>query len=422
MKSRFVVEGLAGHKKLRGTIAVKGAKNAALKALAATVLFEDTVPFENLPDIEDVKRMQELLAGLLAPSEVEGPVLKKDIAERLRASIVLTGPTLARYGTVTVPFPGGCVLGERPIDLFLEGFRAMGATVKEQDDLFVISGSSTSLGAGKLRGAKIFFPSVSVTATETLMLAAVLADGQTMLQNAAMEPEIGALIEYLNLCGADIAGAGTPTITINGTGGTLLRAQGRAYITPPDRIETGSFVILAALAGDEVTITDCEPRHVDALLVLMRRAGVTVEVGNNFITIKQGPTLLKSVSVRTHEYPGFPTDLQAPMAVFLTQCQGEATILETIFDGRFRYADDLVRMGATITVMNPHKILIKGPTPLTRKELESPDLRGGLAYLIAATVAEGTSTIDNAYLIDRGYEHIEERLQKLGLNIQREEV
>ncbi len=406
MKSKFIVEGLAGAHALRGEIAVKGAKNAALKALAATVLFDDEVPFENLPDIEDVKRMQELLAGGL-------PVLKKEIAERLRASIVLTGPALARYGTVTFPFPGGCVLGERPIDLFLEGFRAMGASVEEKDDLFTIS--------GKLKGAKIFFPSVSVTATETLMLAAVLAEGETVLENAAMEPEIGVLVRYLNECGADIKGADTPLLTITGTGGTLLHAGGKAYVTPPDRIETGSFVILAALAGSEVKITDCEPRHVDALLVLMRRAGVQIETGKDFITVRSGGPY-KSVSVRTHEYPGFPTDLQAPMAVFLTQCQGEATILETIFDGRFRYADDLIRMGADITVMNPHKIWIKGPRTLTDKQLESPDLRGGLAYLIAAAVAEGTSTVDNAYLIDRGYEHIEERFQKLGLNIKRAQV
>ena len=407
MKSRFVVEGLGGKKTLRGEIAVKGAKNAALKALAASVLFDDAVAIENLPDIEDVKRMQELLAGGL-------PVLKKEIAERLRASIVLTGPALARYGTVTFPFPGGCVLGERPIDLFLEGFKKLGAKVEEKDDLFIIT--------GKLKGARIFFPSVSVTATETLMMATVLAEGETVLENAAMEPEIGTLIRYLNACGAHIEGADTPTLVIKGTGGKLLHSSGLPYITPPDRIETGSFVLLAALAGEEVKVTNCEPLHVDALLALLRRAGVNIEIGKSHICIKQNTSIYRSVSVRTHEYPGFPTDLQAPMAVFLTQCQGEATILETIFDGRFRYADDLSRMGADITVMNPHKILIKGPTPLSRKELESPDLRGGLAYIIAAAVAEGTSTIDNAYLIDRGYERIENRLQNLGLNIKREQI
>src|SRR3989338_3621190 len=229
MKSRFVVDGIGEKKTLSGTIAVKGAKNAALKALSASVLFDDALAIENLPDIEDVKRMQELLAGGL-------PVLKKEIAERLRASIVLTGPTLARYGTVTFPFPGGCVLGERPIDLFLEGFKKFGAKVEEKDELFTIS--------GKLTGARIFFPSVSVTATETLMLAAVLAEGETELQNSAMEPEIVTLIGYLNACGATIEGAGSSTLTIHGNSGKLLRAEGKPYVVPPDRIEAGSFILL----------------------------------------------------------------------------------------------------------------------------------------------------------------------------------
>ena len=200
-----------------------------------------------------------------------------------------------------------------------------------------------------------------------------------------------------------------------------MHSNGLPYVTPPDRIETGSFVLLAALAGDGVRVTCCEPKHLGALFTLLRRAGVKLEVGEDSVLVKDGGPY-KAVSVRTHEYPGFPTDLQAPMAVFLTQCEGEATILETIFDRRFRYVDDLIRMGAGITVMNPHKILIKGPRALSRKELESPDLRGGLAYIIATAIAEGTSTIDNAYLIDRGYECIEERLQKLGLNIKREGV
>jgi len=413
--SRFIVEGLAGKKTLQGEIEIKGAKNAALKALPATVLFEDTMPIENLPEIEDVKRMQELLAGLSG-----GPVLNKQIAERLRASIVLTGPVLARWGEVTFPYPGGCVLGERPIDLFLQGFKALGAEVEEKDDLFHFKATS-----GKLKGARIFFPFVSVTATETLMLAAVLAEGETVLQNAAMEPEIPILAEYLNSCGANIAGAGTPTITIKGTGGTLLRANGKAFVTPPDRIEAGSFVILAALAGKKVKVSHCEPKHMSALLALLRRADVDFEVGKDFITVFGGNkenSAYKMVSARTHEYPGFPTDLQAPYALFMTQCSGEGTLLETIFDSRFQYVEALGLMGADITVMNPQKILIRGPRALSRKVLEGPDLRAGLAYLIAATVATGTSTINNAYVIDRGYERIEERLKKLGLNITREEI
>jgi UDP-N-acetylglucosamine 1-carboxyvinyltransferase len=415
INQQFTVEGLAGKKTLSGEIVVGGAKNAATKALAASILFEDELTYKNLPDIEDVKRMQELLA-IAKQGSVLNPVMDKTISERMRSSIVMTGPLLARTGTVTFPFPGGCVLGERPIDLFLEGFKAMGASVEERDDLFVVTAMDK-----KLKGAHITFPFVSVTATETLMLAAVLAEGETMLENAAMEPEIPHLAEFLNSCGAHIEGAGTSVIKI--AGGGLLKAEGKAFVTPPDRIEAGSFVILAALAGREVTIKHCEPKHMGALITLLTRAGAPLEVGNDYIKVSAGEvpnSAFKLVSVRTHEYPGFPTDLQAPMAVFLSQASGEGTILETIFDGRFRYADDLVRMGADITVMNPHKILIKGPHALSRKELESPDLRGGLAYIIAAAVATGTSTISNAYVIDRGYEHIEERLQKLGLNIKRE--
>lgn len=410
--SKFLVEGLAGKKTLQGEVRVRGAKNAALKALPASVLFEDEVTYENLPHIEDVKRMQELLIALK-----DGPVLKKEIAERLRASVVLTGPVLARYGEVTFPYPGGCVLGERPIDLFVLGFTALGAEVKEEGDLFHIKAKS-----GKLKGAKIFFPFVSVTATETMMLAAVLAEGVTEIHNAAMEPEIPHLAAYLNACGAQIEGAGTSVIKI--IGGGLLKANGKPYVTLPDRIEAGSFIILAALAGKEVTITHCVPEHVGALLAVLRRAGVGIETGDTYVTVRgsKSNSEYKLTSVRTHEYPGFPTDLQAPMAVFMTQCAGEGTLLETIFDARFRYVDDLTRMGADITVMNPHKILVRGPSPLSRKDLEGPDLRAGLAYLIAAAVATGTSTISNAYVIDRGYEKIEERLQSLGLNIKREEI
>lgn len=405
MADTFIIEGLGGQKKLRGTIAVGGAKNSVLKALAATVLFEDEVPFERVPDIEDVKRMRELLESL----KIEPTVLRKDVAERMRASIVLTGPVLARYGSVSFPYPGGCVLGERPIDLFVDGYTAMGASVREEGDLFHISGALT--------GAHIAFPFVSVTATETLMMAAVLAQGETILENAAMEPEIPNLAEYLNACGAHIEGAGTSVIRI--TGGSLLRANGKPFMVPPDRIEAGSFVILAALAGEDVTVAQCEPMHMQALLTLLARAGVQLEVGKDHVRVTGGGPY-KSVAVRTHEYPGFPTDLQAPMTVFLSQAEGETTLLETIFDGRFRYVDDLVRMGADITVMNPHRILIRGPRTLTDKTLESPDLRAGLAYILAAVVAEGTSTIENAYVIDRGYEHIEERLQKLGINIKRQ--
>lgn len=407
MREKFIVEGLSGARTLTGEIPVRGAKNAVLKILPATILFTDEVELQNVPDIEDVKRMRELLEALKS----EPTVLRKDIAERFRASIVLTGPVLGRYGTVAFPFPGGCVLGERSIDLFLNGFKAMGAEVEEEESYFTLKAS------GKLRGAHIVFPLVSVTATETLMMAAVLAEGETVLENAAMEPEIEYLAQYLNACGARIEGAGTSRISVTGTG--LLTASGKPFVVPPDRIEAGSFVLLAALAGKDVTVSHCDPSWLSVPLALLRQAGVSIETTHNAIRVQGSGESYRMVSVRTHEYPGFPTDLQAPMAVFLSQCTGEGSLLETIFDGRFRYVDDLVTMGADMTVMNPHRVLIRGPKKLTRKNLESPDLRGGLAYLLAATVAEGTSAIDNAYLIDRGYERIEERLKALGLNITR---
>ncbi len=448
MRERFIVEGLAGEKKLKGDIAVCGAKNAALKFLAASILFEDDVRFSNMPDIEDVRRACELLRAAGAGVVVENGVvtvrqpvnndktnspapnplpregwgqealwrtdLDRTIACRMRASIVFTGPMLARAGQVSFPFPGGCVLGERPIDLFLKGFSILGADVSETEDNFTVR------AAQGLRGAKIFFPFISVTATETLILAAVLAHGETVIDNAATEPEIVSLVEMLNACGAHIEGVGTSSIRIFGTAGKLLSSNGKIFAVPPDRIEAGCFIVVAALAGNDVTIKKCEPKHLQVLLELLKQAGVNMEIGTDFVRIRATENPYKNVSVRTHEYPGFPTDLQAPMAIFLTQCVGDATILETIFDGRFRYAEDLIKMGADIIVMNPHKILVRGPKTLYHAKLESPDLRAGLAYIIAASIAHGTSAIDNAYLIDRGYERIEERLRGLGLNIKRE--
>lgn len=430
MKERFVIEGLAGRKTLKGELPVYGAKNMALKALAAAVLFDDKVVLENMPQIEDVERMGELLRTsgakvertnhtiTIEPPAQWSPQLEPSIAERIRASVVLTGPMLARAGEVRFPYPGGDVIGERPIDLFLSGYKAMGASIEEKDENFIIKAPQ-----GGLRGAEFFFPFISVTATEALMLAAVLANGETILHNAAMEPEIPPLAAFLNACGADIEGAGTPTIRIRGTGGKPLTAAGKTCRMIPDRIEAGSFVVLAALAGEEIIVKNCEPEHLGAFLAVLERAGVPLQVGKDFIAVRTGAMpneTFKAVSIKTHEYPGFPTDLQSPYAVFLTQVSGEATVLETIFDGRLRYAEDLAHMGADITIMNPHKMLVRGPKALSRKDLEGPDIRAGLAYILAAIVAAGTSTVDNAYVIDRGYEKIEDRLSSIGLGIRRE--
>ncbi|MBI2046480.1 MAG: UDP-N-acetylglucosamine 1-carboxyvinyltransferase [Parcubacteria group bacterium] len=430
MADAFLIKGLDGAKTLSGIIAVNGSKNAALPALALPFLFSDTVILENVPALEDIHRVEELLQSLgvlckkqkpnryeLTAQNVCNTTLSPDIAKRLRASILFTGPLLARFGRVSFPHPGGCVIGERPIDLFMEGFEKMGARVNEKNGMYDVIAPKNGL-----RGADIFFRTQSVTAAETFLMAAVLARGKTILRNVPVEPEIGELVSFLQSRGARISGAETHRLEI--IGGEPLSADGVAYSIIPDRIETGSFLILSALAGKKVTITRCNPEHVGSVIAHLRSSGVNLLVDEDTITItssraKRMQSFYKSISMKTHEYPGFPTDLQAPMAVFLTQADGEALIFETIFEGRLGYVPELVRMGAKIQDMGPHKIFIQGGTPLRGRELESPDLRAGLAFIIAALVAKGESIVHNAYSIDRGYEQIEKRLQKIGVSIKR---
>lgn len=438
---RFLVR---GGKKLRGEIAVRGAKNSALKIMAASLLFDGPVVAENVPQIEDVFRMKELLANLGAKIRVSGRKMRIDtgalrgsaftkaIAERLRASIVLVGPLLARRGEASFPYPGGCVIGRRPIDIFLDGWRAMGARVKEaKGNGFELSASpprfawrgrgGSALGgkAKKLKGADFTFRVVSVTGTEALMMTAVLAEGKTVLRNSALEPEIHTLADFLNASGAKIKGAGTPTIEIVGTGGKLLKAKG-VFRVIPDRIEAGSFLILGAALGKNIKVVGCEPNHMSALLTKLHDAGVVCEVGEDWVAVRH-PKKLSATNIQTREYPGFPTDLQAPFAVLMTQAEGESVIFETIFENRFGYIEDLKRMGADIFFSDPHRILVKGPTSLRGRDIESPDIRAGLAFVVASLLAGGQSTISNVYQIDRGYEKIDERLRKLGADIERVE-
>lgn len=432
LKEHFLISGLAGKKKLSGKVSIPGAKNATLKAMAAAILFEDEVSLSNVPMIEDVSRTADLLAELGAKVTTHGHLchietdginstdLSSEISKRLRASIVFSGPLMARFGKVSFPHPGGCVIGERPIDLFLEGFQKMGAKLSVEDEgertRYVLRAS-----AGKLRGAELFFRIQSVTGTETFLMAGVLAEGETVIKNAALEPEIVALADFLNSCGAKIEGAGTTTIRIRG--GKLLFSRGKKFEIPPDRIDAGSFLILSALVGKDVEITNCNPAHLESLIDLLRSSGAVIHAGKNFLRVKRGLGIrnkkTRAVDVKTHEYPGFPTDLQAPMVVYLTQATGESMVFETIFEGRLNYTEALSRMGADIVTMDPHRVIVKGPTALSGKELESPDLRAGLAFVIAAVIAKGDSVIHNVYNIDRGYERIEERLRKLGVSIER---
>lgn len=420
-KEKFLIEGLGGEKTLSGRIGVRGAKNAALKAFASSLLFDGGIAVENIPFIRDIESMGELLEHLgvkaqrisergfaLKPPSSIGTDLSDEIAKSLRSSIVLAGPILAKEGRVSFPHPGGCVIGERPIDIFLEGFRLMGADVEKNNGKYFIS-------ANKLHGADIVFKIPSVTATETLMMTAVLGSGKTVLHNVAQEPEIVSLAEFLNLGGANISGAGTHTIVVRGV--ESLKGGG-VFTISPDRIEAGSLVILAASSAKDVEIADCQPEHLKVLLRTLAAAGVDLSENGNFIRVRKSLDL-RPVEVKTHEYPGLPTDLQSPLAALLTQASGRSFIFETVFEARLNYLHELVRMGADIAICDPHRAFISGPTPLKGREMETPDLRAGLAFIIAGLIASGQSIIHNIHNIDRGYERIEERLRQIGADIKR---
>ena len=419
--AKFVIK---GGRLLKGEVAVSGAKNSALKIFAASLLFQNSVQIKNTPLIEDVFRMKELLSAVGArisnsgnkTFSVEAPEnavtdLDKEITQSLRASVVLLGPMLARYGAVSMPHPGGCVIGKRPINFFIDGLRALGAKVREENGRYFFS-------AKKLKGTDFAFLTPSVTATETLMIASVLAEGRVIIRNCACEPEIETLAKFLNNSGASINGAGTHTIIVDGLGaGARLNAKA-PFTVIPDRIEAGSLLILGALTGKKVKIKNCEPLHLLSLIAHLETAGVKIEKGTDFLIVSK-PRKLSATNIKTCEYPGFATDLQAPFTVFLTQAEGKSEVFETIFDGRLEYVNELARMGANITPCDPHRVIILGPTSLLGREVESPDLRAGLAFIIAGLIAKGQTVVHNIYNIDRGHESIESRLASLGADIKR---
>ena len=426
-KDYFRIEGRAGEKTLSGELAIRPAKNAVLKAMASSILFNGKLMLEGVPYIEDVYRMRELLeygGGVITEEKrmltIDGEAFSKtemhpDIAGKFRASIVLTGPMLARFNEVRFPHPGGCVIGARPIDIFLNNYEKLGVEVAHD-------GSHYHLRAPKgLIGTDLYLSVPSHTATESLMMAATLAQGVTRIHNAALEPEVADLAELLNKGGARISGAGSNVITIEGV--EKLIAPEVPHQSIPDRIEAGSFLVLGALAAKELSITNCNPLHLGVPLAMLESAGVPFTVSEDAIHIQDNTSSnseFKGMPIKTREYPGFPTDLQAPMTIFLTQSEGENIVFETIFDARLGYIQDLIRMGADILELDPHRILVRGPRKLKGRVLGSPDLRAGLAFIIAAIVAKGNSIIENVYFIDRGYEEIETRLKSLGLSIERE--
>ena len=420
---------------LEGEIEVKGSKNAALAALASSLLFsapggsvfggKKPPVFLNLPDIEDIKRMRELISSISANGR-----LNQEIAKRFRASILVVGPLLARFGKAAFPHPGGCVIGARPIDVFIDGWKEMGAKVKSE----IRSTKSEILNyeliaKNGLRGIDYTFRTQSVTGTEGLMMTALLAKGGTTLRNCAMEPEIKYLAKFLNQNGADIRGAGMATIHISGRDGKLLDAAAVPFINPPDRIEAGTLAILGALAARELLIKNFPTGELGALISALKDADVEILPHQSNIMIRRAKNL-RAVNIKTKEYPGFATDLQAPFCVLATQAAGQSLIHEAIFEGRLAYTEDLNRMGAHIVLerygvdaarrgSRPRRAVVSGPTPLYGRDLESPDLRAGLAFVIAALIAEGESKIGNIYQIDRGYEKIDERLRAVGAEIVR---
>jgi UDP-N-acetylglucosamine 1-carboxyvinyltransferase len=418
--AKFIIQGGG---KLKGEIRVGGAKNNAQIMIPAALLSKETMVLNNVPKIDGVNKSIELMENLGAKikyignnleintSQVNKIELEEKIANKFRTSVMFVGPMLARFKEVKFPHPGGCVIGAagRPIDLFLEGFKKMGATVEESNKFYHIK-------AKKLQACDYFFSTVSVTGTQSLMMTACLADGTSILRNCAMEPEVSVLAEYLKKQGAKISGIGTPTLIIKG----VKKIGANNFSIIPDRIETGSFALMAAAAKAELTITNCQPDHILSLLAIFEKIGIPFIKYKNRFVIKKAKSI-KANNLKTHEYPGFSTDLQSPYIVLMTQAQGKSLIQESIYDRRLIWTDMLSQMGADITMCDPHRVVVYGPSKLYGKKLISPDIRAGIALIIAALIAQGETQIDNIYQIDRGYEELEKRLEKIGAKIIRQE-
>nr|MBC7244267.1 UDP-N-acetylglucosamine 1-carboxyvinyltransferase [Chloroflexota bacterium] len=413
---RIVVEG--GHK-LEGEVSISGAKNAALPILAATLLTPDECLLENLPDIEDIRTMIALLRSLGANVRVESAhsvavktgnltqsSVPPDLATKMRASFLIVGALLGRLGQAEAPHPGGCAIGTRPVGVDLKGFQAMGTKVDRLNGNY-------ALRVRKLTGERISLDYPSHTGTENLMLAACLADGTTIIENASVEPEVVDLASFLNAMGARIYGAGTGIIQIEG----VRRLHGAVYRVMPDRLEAGTFAIAAAITKGDVTIQGRVARYLGALSSKLTEAGILVTAEKEIYRVK-GRERLSAIDIQTFPYPGFPTDLQAPTGALLTQAHGESSIHETMYDGRLLYAGELQKMGADIKVEG-QTALIRGPSKLRGCEVRALDIRSGAAVILAALVAEGKTVVSNMGYVDRGYEGIDQKLNSLGARIQR---
>ena len=414
--AKFVVEGPV---KLEGSLTIAGSKNAVLKQLAACILATKPVELHNVPAIRDVRVMIKILEALGAeveasggtlqvnPANIKSAALPDELASQLRASIVVLGPLLGRFGEAKIAHPGGDVIGRRRVDIHFRGFESLGAEV-------TVTSTHYEIKAKKLKGATIFLEEASVTATENLMMAAVLAEGTTIIHNAASEPHTKDLAVMLNELGARISGEGTNTVTIEG----VKELSGGTHTVRPDEIGAGTFLIAAGLTGGELELQGIDPGNFGLILYKLSEAGIQFDVGEKSIRVTPPHNLL-GTNVQSGLWPAFPSDLISPFTLLMTQAQGMSLIHDWMYEGRFFYTDKLVSMGANIILADPHRIIVQGPTPLYGKELATPDLRAGFTMLIAAMIAEGTTVIDHAEIIDRGYEHVEDRLTSLGAKIQR---
>ncbi|MGD9022936.1 MAG: UDP-N-acetylglucosamine 1-carboxyvinyltransferase [Deltaproteobacteria bacterium] len=412
---KIVIEG--GHR-LEGTVSVSGAKNAALPLLVSTLLTEGCSTFDNVPDLRDIRTIKKLLTDLGAKVEANQEVVKVDasgvnsheapydLVRTMRASVLVLGPLLARLGRARVSLPGGCAIGARPINLHLKGLEQLGAVVS-------LTEGYIEANAPSLKGAEIYFDISTVTGTENLMMAAVLAKGRTILRNAAREPEVVALADVLNQMGARITGAGTPVIEITGVGS--LKPTSCTII--PDRIETGTFMIAAGVTHGDIKIQGCEPNHLQAVINKVRQAGVKVEQEAGGLRVT-GAETISSTDVKTLPYPGFPTDMQAQFMVLMCLANGLSVISETIFENRFIHVSELQRMGANITVSG-NTAVVRGDTGLTGAPVMATDLRASASLILAGLAAKGTTEISRVYHIDRGYEAIEKKLAHLGAHVKR---
>ena len=416
---KFVIR---GGNPLLGTVRVSGAKNAAMPAMAAALLSEEPVILENIPQVRDIETERKLMAAMGAEVELgfgrahhrtticcRGPLTPEvpyEIVKTMRASSLVLGPLVARCKRARVSVPGGCAIGARPIDLHIKGLERLGAKVTQEHGYI-------EAAAERLKGTEVVFDKITVTGTEDILMAATLADGETILHNCAREPEVADLANLLNKMGAKIEGAGTPTIHVKG----VEKLHGAKHRIIPDRIEAGTFILAGALTGGDLNVSGCDPGHLDALLEKLDEVGVKTAHSTESVRV-MGDDPLRAADVITEEYPGFPTDMQAQYMALATQAQGTSIITENICENRFMHALEMVRMGANIKI-DGSRAIVRGKTPLSGAAVLASDLRASASLVLAALVADGETIIDRVYHIDRGYENIEEKLRGVGAQIRR---